>query len=140
MKRFVLLVTLAATTIAAECPGSDDPTGTEGASLVGSWTLQSVNNDPLPSNWNDNGINRVITAGSIVVNTNLGFTYNETADGQNDVTTGTCSLTTPPSTYTCVPTPVQGEQQVNGTAVVNGAAMTLTINDGQVMARVYSRN
>jgi hypothetical protein len=141
MKRFVLLVTLAATTLAADCPGSDDTTGPDNVSLVGSWTLQSVNNDPLPSNWNDNGVTRVITAGNIVVNANLGFTFNETADNQNDTTTGTCSLTTPPATYTCVPTSVPGENQNNGIAVVNGNSMTLTIQDGGgTETRVYSRS
>jgi hypothetical protein len=145
MKRFVLLLTLAAATMAADCPGGDDTTGPDGggnASLVGTWTLQSVNNDPLPSNWNDNGTTRVITSGSIVVQANLAFAFTEAIQGiGNDNTSGTCSLTTAPATYTCVPTPVAGEDQNNGIAVVNGNSMTLTITDqGQTDTRIYSRN
>lgn len=146
MKRFVLLLTLAATTMAADCPGGDDTTGPDGDgdnSLVGSWTLQSLNNDPLPSNWNDNGTTRVITSGSIVVNANLSFTFTEAIQGLgNDNTTGTCSLTTPPATYTCDPTEGTGEPNGNnGIAVVNGNSMTLTVTDnGQTDTRVYSRN
>jgi hypothetical protein len=146
MKRFVLLLTLAATTLAADCPGGDDGTGPDdngNTSLVGTWTLQSLNGDQFPANGNDNGNVRVVTAGQIVVNANMSFTYTETVEGDDsDVSTGTCSLTTAPATYTCDPTENAGEPaQTNATAVVNGSSMTLSISEsGTATTRVYSRN
>ena len=145
MKRFVLLLTLAATTMAADCPGGDEtngPNGVDDASLTGSWTLQSINGDPLPAPWLDVDHVHNVTAGSITVAANGNFTYTETDDREGGNTTGVCTLTTPPRTYTCVPTAQPGEtDNTNGIAVVNGNSMTLTISEpGLTVTRVYSRN
>jgi hypothetical protein len=146
MKRFVLLLTLAATTMAADCPGGDEtngPDGEDNTSLVGAWTLQSINNDPLPASWVDGDHTHTVTAGSITVAANLSFIFNETDDSDDgaDNTTGTCALTTPPRTYTCTPAADPNEpDQTNATAVVNGSSMTLTINDASSTVRLYSRN
>jgi hypothetical protein len=142
MKRLALLLALTAT-MAADCPGGDeDPTGpSDDGVLTGTWNLQSLNGDPLPAEWEDNGEPQTVTAGTIVVAANGNFTYTETAGGESDNTTGVCTLTTPPRTYTCDPNEPPGEtNDVNGIAVVNGDSMTLTISEsGDNTVRVYAR-
>lgn len=137
MKR--LLYVAALPLLLAACPGSDDPTAPEATELIGSWTLQSLNNDPLPAPWNDNGITRTMTAGSATISANGNFTYSETADAQVDNTTGTWHATATAHTYTFIPNAQPGETTNNGTGVVSGNTLTLTIA-GSSDVRVLQRN
>lgn len=139
MKRLIMLFTLA---VAAACGNKDkDVTGID-ASVVGTYTLQSVNNDPIPSNFDDNGSIVVISAGTATLNADGTFTYSETWDGVADVTSGTYSKTG--DTYTFVPTPTAGDPTpTNGIATISaGGTMTLTVTEpGQSpTVRVLQKN
>ena len=139
MKRLLYLAALPML-LAATCPGEDDPTNPNLIDIAGSWTLQSLNNDPLPAPWNDNGITRTVTAGSVSINANGTFSYTETVTGQPlDQTTGTWTATATANTYSFIPNAQSGEATNNGTGVFTQNTMTLTIA-GSSDVRVYSRN
>jgi len=140
MKLKHLAVLLALSTIAADCPFGDssNSTGTDASAVVGSWTLQSVNGDPLPASFDDNGNTVQITAGSATINANNTFTYSETWDGSQDVTNGTWAKDG--NTYVFTPNAVVGEVQVPGYVTVSGNTMTLTVNDGGTIVRILARN
>jgi hypothetical protein len=137
MKRIVLVLGLALTAAAA-CPGDEDPTGTNG-SITGTYALQSVNGDPLPAQWVDGPNTLTITAGSLTMNANLSFAWSETADGITESLTGTCVLTTSPSTYTC--SPQNGDEP--GIVAFSGNVATLTTPGGTAAStenRIYAKN
>ena len=123
-----LVVLLALATIAADCPFGDSSTDPQTDVVVGVWTLQSVNGDPLPANFADGEFTAVISAGSATVNANGTFSYSETWDSQVDVTAGT--WTKDGSTYVFDPAEQGGEEtQINGYATVSGSTMTLTVSE-----------
>lgn len=134
MKKLLLLSLLAAV---AAC---DSVTATGNDAIVGTYALQSVNGDPLPSAFNDNGTTVQITAGTFTINANATFTYNETSDGQADITTGTWSKNG--DTYTFDPAETAQEPtQTNGFATLSGTTLTLTVNDqGGTIVRVLTKN
>lgn len=140
MKRLLCLAALPIL-LAAACPGSDDPAGPgANAAIVGNWTLQSLNADPLPAPWTDAGQTFTVTAGSLAVNANGSFTFTETMTGRPlDQTSGTWTSASGANTFTLVPTLDAGEEQNNGTATVSGNTLTLTIANSTDV-RVYSRN
>ena len=136
MKKLLLLSLLA--TVASCDPAA--VTSLAGDAIVGTFTLQSVNGDPLPAAFNDNGQQVQITAGTFTINGNATFTYSETWDGQADVTTGTWSKNG--NTYTFDPTETQQEPtQTNGYATLSGSTMTLTVDDpGGTIVRILVKN
>lgn len=141
MRRIVPLLLLA-TAMAASCPGSDSTDPTDDNSPVGSWTLQSINNDPLPAEVADGEFTFTVTAGSVVVNANGTFSFSETSDADGvDVTNGTWVAASAANTYTFTPNPdPEDEDQSNGTTVVDGNTMSLTIANSPGVVRRYQRN
>ena len=140
MKRLLLAAAIPFL-LGSSCPGSDDPAGPNGdAVVVGNWTLQTLNGDPLPAPWSDNGETFTVTAGSLVVNANGTFTFTETMTGEPlDQTSGAWNSASGTNTFTLVPSAQTGEEQHNGTAVVSGNTLTLTIEGGSDV-RVYQRS
>jgi hypothetical protein len=123
------LASLAVLVLVASCGlfGGDESS----ASIVGTWTLQSVNGDPLPANIVEGQESFQITAGTAVVAGDNTFTYSETWDGQADLTVGTWSQNG--DTYTFNPTENVGEEtSSNGTVTLSGNTMTLTVVDAGV--------
>jgi hypothetical protein len=121
------LASLALLVLVASCNlfGGDDGGDT---AIVGTWTLQSVNGDPLPANFQDGEFTAQITAGTAVVSADGTFSYSETWDGESDITSGT--WTKSGDTYTFQPNELVGENtQVPGYATVSGNTMTLTITE-----------
>jgi hypothetical protein len=139
MKLKHLAVLLALSTIAADCPfGDNSTTGTTDVS--GTYTLQSLDGDPLPAIWNDNGTNRTVTSGTVVINANGTFTYTETNNSFSDNTVGT--WTKAGDVYTFNPTEGVGEEpSSNGTGTFAGTTFTLSIphDGGGTSIRVYMK-
>lgn len=138
MKRFALLVAMAGV---VACGTKEKSITDTTVSVAGTYTLQSVNNDPVPSNYNDAGNIVVISAGTLTMNANGTFTYSETWSTGADVTTGTYSKTG--DSYTLVPNAKPGEgPQSNGVATITGdGTMTLTVQEtAQTTVRVLQKN
>ena len=138
MKRFALLVAMAGV---VACGTKEKSITDTTVSVAGTYTLQSVNNDPVPSNYNDAGNIVVISAGTLTMNANGTFTYSETWSTGADVTTGTYSKTG--DSYTLVPNAKPGEgPQSNGVATITSdGTMTLTVQEtAQTTVRVLQKN
>jgi hypothetical protein len=128
MRRALLaLCSLFVLTTAGVC---DSGSTTEAGSIVGSYTLVSVNGQNLPAQFDQ----MTITAGSATVSANNTFTFSETVEGLGpNVITGTWSQSG--STYTFHPTSEQDSE--DGTATLSGSTLTITTTD-QVI--VMSKN
>ena len=138
MKRLASLLLLA-TVMAADCPGSDDPTGP--TSIAGTWTLHTVGGSSLPAQYQDGDLTYNVTAGHVVINANGTFSYSETTtqDGV-DAVSGTWVAASAANTDTFTPNDIPGEgEQGYGTGVFAGNVMTLTISNGGPV-RTYQRN
>jgi len=138
VKRFVLLVAMAGI---VACGTKEKSITDTTVSVAGAYTLQSVNNDPVPSDYNDAGTMVVISAGTATLNSNGTFTYSETRSTGADVTTGTYTKTG--DTYTLVPDAKPGEgPQTNGIATFTAdGTMTLTVQESaQTTVRVLQKN
>lgn len=136
MKKLLALSLLIAT---VSCDEAATVAG--GATIAGTYTLQSVNGDPLPSNFTDNGTTIQITAGTFTVTANGTFSYSETWSSGTDVTTGTWTLNG--DTYTFVPTPTQQDPNpTNGYGTLSGTTLTLTVTEtGQAaVVRILTKN
>jgi hypothetical protein len=100
---------------------STDTTSPNGDDLVGTYTLISVNGQPLPATFEQS----TITGGSIVI-TASSFTYTETRSGQaNHVTSGTWSRSG--SAITFHPTSAGDDQDAAGT--LSGSQLTVDGGD-----------
>ncbi|HEX7939622.1 MAG TPA: hypothetical protein VF483_11605 [Gemmatimonadaceae bacterium] len=138
MKRFVLLVAMAGV---VACGTKEKSITDTTVSVAGTYALQSVNNDPVPSNYNDAGNVVVISAGTLTMNANGSFSYSETWSTGADVTTGVWSKTG--DTYTFVPDAKPGEgAQSNGVATITAdGTMTLTVQEtSQTTVRVLQKS
>jgi hypothetical protein len=126
LKHFAVL--LALSTIAADCPFADStsPDTNGGDPIVGTYTLQKLNGNNLPTNFHDGVEVVTVSAGTFTVNTNGTFSFSEVRTGGNDAASGTWVKSG--ATYTFDPTEVGGEPtQSNGVVTLSGTTLTLTV-------------